>query len=729
MRFKAYLQLEHSDCGPTCLRMVARHYGRSIPRSCIRELCDCNRAGITLNEMVSAARKIGFLSEAVKIGMSDLERMPLPAVLLWKNTHFVVLHRHNPARGVYHIADPSCGNVRVSEEDFIKHWADTEGRGVAILFEPTDKFYTRHFAGKKTEGLAAMAMKTLHRERSRFAAVILLLLFASAADVVTPFLFQATVDDGIRNHDIPLVWILILCQFLIFLGNYISSASYELILTRLGLRTAMRMMDTYLRKLASLPIGFFDRKVNSDLMQKTDDQNSICSFLLEIPQTIFLTLLNITLFSALLIWFSPLIFAIFIVMTGLGIGWAAIFSRRRRELNYALSPRRAENRNHLYELIYGMTEIKANNALANRLSKWLETQKEINRLSYSSTIQNMIINGGNTFINRLKDIAVVGICATIVIQGEMTVGGMMTVSYITGRLSVPLAGLVSLWLRCQDASMSYERLEEIMEHEESAEGSLPVPPGDIVLRDVAFRYSGAASRNVLDGLSLTIPRGKTTAIVGPSGCGKTTLLKLLLKFYPPAEGTICVGDSSLEEISPEHWAAETGAVMQNGHLFAGSIAANIAIGEDEPDMERVRKAARIASLDSFISSLPMEYSTNIGTTGMSLSGGQTQRLLIARALYRNPSIVILDEATSSLDAGNEREIVSNLCSFCENRTLIIVAHRLSTVRNADLIHFMKEGRIIESGSHSELLAMQGHYHRLVSNQLETDAIPTATPLP
>lgn len=717
--FRAYQQLEHSDCGPTCIRMMARYYGRSVPPEYIRSLCDCSKSGISLAEMASTARKLGFFAEAVKIGMADTLRMPLPQILYWNQSHFVVLHKISRNGSLFHIADPSAGKVRLKADEFRRCYLNSEGKGIAVLMEPEEKFHTMEYPPRKSNGLIRMLRGIVSRRWRIFLATAALLLLVSAADVAMPFLFQRTVDDGIALRDIGLVWLLVCSQLCIFVGNYISGGAAQLLLTRLGLRTGIEMMDCYLRKLASRPMEFFDRKVNSDLIQKIDDQNRIRGFLIGMPHTILLTLLNILIFSGLMIWFSPAIFVFFMVMTGLSMGWSALFIRKRREIDYTLTPRQAENRNNVYELIYGMQEIKANNALHNRLAGWTRVQEKINRLSIRATFINLYINGGSTFLSRLKEIIITGLCAAMVIDESLTIGGMMTVSYLVGRLAAPLNTVLDSWLSYQDSSMSYERLEEILDSEDAVPGREPVPEtGDIILDNVTFKYPGANSPYVISGLDMRIQRGKTTAIVGASGCGKSTLLKLLLNFYSPAKGSVSVGGTDLRNIDPDDWLRRFGAVMQEGYIFAGTIAQNIAVGEEKPDLDRVKAAAGKALLDDFVSNLPMGYSTKIGVTGMNLSGGQKQRLFIARAIYRDPEILILDEATSSLDASNERHIVDNLRELAAGRTIIIVAHRLSTVRSADHIYFMRDGQISEHGAHDELTRKRGGYWNLVRDQLE-----------
>lgn len=722
-RIKAYQQLEHSDCGITCIRIVARYYGKTVPLKMLRELCDAGRMGISLRDIMACTRKLGFHSEAVKIHLADVEQMPLPAVLYWEQRHYVVLYRMSRDRQTFYIADPARGKVRLRREEFMRHWQAHDGSGLAIVMDPTPAFYEKSYP-KDTRcgtGLWQMLKAVVNGNRPAFAGVMLLAGLGMVADVATPVLFQRTVDDGISGKDIALVWMLVLGQFAVFLGNYVSGSLADLLLTRLGLRMGMRMMGDYLRKLISLPVSFFDRKVSADLIQKLDDQNRIKNFLLNMPETIFFTTVNLVVFSALLIYYSRVVFAIFLMATVLSFAWTRLHLRRRKAIDYSYFSYSAENRNNVYELVNGMQEIKVNNAQQARVAVWGKVQHKINRLSMRSAYLNLSIESGNQFLSRMKDIAMTGVCATMVIKGGMTMGEMMTIGYIAGRLSGAFSNIVAMPGTLQDASMSYERLDEVLgAPAEPARTAVDDGTGreDISLEGVSFKYPGSYSPYVIDDFSAVIEHGKTTAVVGASGCGKTTLIKLLLGFYAPQKGRIQVGGTRLADADADSWLRQCGVVMQNGYIFSGTILQNIAVAEQEPCLEKAREAARVACIDDFFASLPMGYHTKLGVAGLELSGGQRQRLFIARAVYKNPAVLFLDEATSSLDAGNEASIVANLARYNAGRTVVVAAHRLSTVRHADKIVFMEHGRIAEQGTHDELVARKGAYYKLVKEQLK-----------
>jgi ATP-binding cassette subfamily B protein len=685
-------------------------------------MCDMSKIGISIQDILDCTKRLGMFSKAVNITIEDIQNMPLPGILFWNQNHFVVLYKIDRKHRKYYVADPAQGKIVFSEENFKRYWLGDNNRGIVILVAPDKGFSDIKFE-KDThrKGIINMMKETVFTHRCPFAMVIIFTIVALCAEIALPLLFQQTVDRGIASKDIGLVWMFVLGQLLVFVGSYVSNIVVELIVTHLGLNMSIRMMRKYLTKLINLPLSFFDRKQSSDLIQKAEDQNRLKEFLLNTPTSAFFTFLTLMIFSGLMIYYNYKILLLFIGVTILSMGWSVLFMHKRKQIDYTYFSYASENRNNFYELVNGMPEIKTNSAQNIRVGIWNETQEKINKLTIKSTNLRIIMNGGVTFMTRIRDIAITGICATLVIKGTFTFGVMLTINYIVGRLSAPFSTLIASFSSVQDASMSYERLDEILNNEESIVADTEIgAEKDIELRNLSFKYAGSKSPMVLKNLNATIAYGKTTALVGASGCGKTTLIKLLMGFYDPYEGDIVVGDKSLRDINKDNWIGRCGVVMQNGYVFSDSVSANIALCDKKPDILRVKEAACLAQINSFIERMPMQYSTRIGATGVELSGGQKQRLLIARALYKNPEILMLDEATSSLDANNERLITENIQRMRKGKTMVVAAHRLSTVKNADKILYMEDGEIVEQGTHDELLALKGKYFQLVKNQLELD---------
>lgn len=721
-RLKPYLQLEYSDCGMACIRMICSYYGWKVPVGYLRDLIDYNRLGMSISELKRVMVELGFDCEVIKVRMRDIGRMPKPAILFWKQRHFVVLEEYLPKKDKYRIVDPAEGRLTVSAEDFEANYLGENEFGIVLLMEPTDTFYAnRKLQGedRTNRGLLRLITRATKDHRRTLGYVLLFTLLAVVADVTLPFVFQRTIDEGIAQKDISLIWLLVFGQLFVFLGNYVSNAIIDILLSKLGLKFGIQILNEYLSKLVRLPISFFSTKVSSDLIQKAEDHHRIKGFLLTLPDSIILTSLNLVVFATLLIVFSPLIFLIFITFTSASLLWTVFFLRFRKELDYSLVSKTAENRNNLYELIEGIEEIKSNNAHHSRVRIWYELQDSINRLTLKSTFYRLYQSGGNTLLVRIRDIVIMGLSACMVVNGAMSIGIMMTISYIVGRLSVPFSSLLGSINNIQDATISYSRIEEI--HNTAADAirgeELPFALAPIAFEEVSFKYPGANCPQVLTDVSFTIRPNHTTAIVGESGCGKSTLIKLLLRFYRPSAGRIVIGGTDTECIADTSWAANVAAVLQNGKLFSGSILANISLSDETPDRDKAMSAARAACIDGFINSLPMGLNTRIGKTGLDLSGGQTQRILIARAIYKNPEVLILDEATSSLDAVTEARIMDNIYTIFKGKTLIVAAHRLSTIRNADNIVVFDGGRITEQGTHQELLARDGVYCQLVRNQM------------
>lgn len=539
-----------------------------------------------------------------------------------------------------------------------------------------------------------------------------------AADFALPLLLKKTIDDGIGLHDINLIVVLLLGQLAITIGELVASSGMNLLLTKTGLGIHLEMVNSFLERLAKFPLSFFDKKVSSDFIQKISDQYRIKDFLITFPNSTLTMMLSMIVFSILLFHYSAVIFFLFIIMSVLEIVWSTLFLNKRKTIDYAYFTNSSENRNHMYELTNGMADLKVNNAESCRIKKWKETQTIINKLSMKSSWVNIIQEGGQTIIARTKDLLVTGIGAIMVIKGDLTMGTLMTLSYITGRLSQPFTIIGDSINTLQEAILSYQRIEDVIHDDTETRGTQKFSKASIVFDNVSFKYAGASSPFVIKNFSLTVKKGSVIALVGESGCGKSTLIKLMLGFYIPQKGCLFLGNYNVRDVDHQDWLKHCGVVMQETKIFSGTIIENISFSEEQPNIDKVLAVLKTVGLSSFIETLPMGIHTKIGVSGIEMSGGQKQRLMIARALYKNPDILFLDEATSSLDANNERLIVTNIGNLGKDKTIIIAAHRLSTVQNADKIVFVKHGEISEMGTHNELISLKGDYWKLVKNQLQ-----------
>lgn len=718
--FKCYRQIEHSDCGLTCVRMLAKSYGLTVPLSHLKKVTDINRLGMSIRDITKCLSEIRMESAAIKIGLDIVDRMPLPAILYWQQRHFVVLYKLNSHRQKYYVADPAQGKVQFSREEFSKYWIPAgQDKGLAILSEPADNFNNQKFEKENIfKEFSIYLLNFFKGHRFNFILALFVTLIIMAGDFAVPLLLRKTIDDGIGLRNLGLISSLLLCQLAIFSGSLIASNFIEWIMSKTGLCIHVSMMNSFLERLSRFPLSFFDRKVSSDFVQKISDQSKIKDFLLSFPNGIVITLLTAIIYSVLLCHFSKIIFIVFIFLSILEICWASLFFNRRKSLNFAEFTKSSENYNHAYELTNGMADLKVNNAEGVRIEKWKETQDGINDIVLKSAKLNMILNGGQSFISRGKELLVTGIGAAMVISGDLTIGTLMTLGYITGRLSQPFTTIGSSLYSLQNAILSYQRVADVINDEFEVRGSAKFTEPTISLRNVDFKYAGSSSPLVIKNVCLDIGRGETVALVGESGCGKSTLIKLMLGFYLPLRGKIILSGVEVQDLDNSDWLHHCGVVMQETRIFTGSILENISMIEATPDIKKVEELLEVVGLRSFVESLPMKLHTRIGVSGIEMSGGQKQRLMIARALYKEPDILFLDEATSSLDANNERSIVEKINEFSHDKTIIIAAHRLSTVKNADKIVYIKNGEICEMGTHSELVEQQGDYMRLVQNQLQ-----------
>lgn len=723
--FPFYKQLDASDCGAACLRMVARYHGRHYSLEYLRELSYLDREGASLMGIADAAEKIGLRTLGVKTNFERLQNeLPLPCIAHWKQNHFIVVYRI--AGGKVYVADPAVGKVQLTEQEFMNDWFSgvyqTEPQGILLLLEPTPEFYEREGESDDRAGLNVL-WQYIRPYKALVWQLILGLLLGSILQLAFPFLMQALVDKGVQLRDYNFVYLVLIAQGMLFFSQMAVEFIRGWILLHIGTRVNVNLVSDFLIKLMRLPMSFFDAKMTGDLLQRIYDNERVERFLTSSSLVTLFSVFSLGVFSLVLLFYSATIFAVFFLAAALYFGWVFLFMQRRRALDYRRFEQMAENQSALIQLVNGMQEIKLHNAERQKRWGWERIQAKLFRINVDYLATDQMQRAGAAFINEGKNILISFIAAKAVMDGHMTLGMMLAVQYIIGHANAPLESLVQFLLAAQEAKISLERMNEIHEKpDERPKDAIRVSTlpdnGDLWAENVSFRYGGPHDPLVLRNISLIIPQGKITAIVGSSGSGKTTLIKLLLNFYTPTEGIIRLGDINLNHIEPALWRSQCGAVMQDGFLFSDTIARNIALGFDTIDQRQLIYAAKVANIHTFIEALPLSYNTRIGPDGVGLSQGQRQRILIARAVYKNPRYFFFDEATNALDAYNERLIMQNLRQVFENRTVVIVAHRLSTVRHADNIVVLDKGEIAEQGTHDELTLRRGLYYHLIKNQLE-----------
>jgi ATP-binding cassette subfamily B protein len=725
MAFPFYKQFDSMDCGPACLRMIAKYYGKSYSIETLRELCFIDREGVSLAGLSNAAETIHLKTQAVLISFEQLlQEVPLPCIVHWQQNHFVVVYKTNKEK--IFIADPAVGLIDLSHQDFTNGWVSTVSKntpeGVCFMLEPTVEFDLA-----EDEAIDKQSWNFLFRYLKNYKGLLLQLMIGlfvgSILQVIFPFLTQAVVDQGIQLQNLQFVYIVLIAQLVLFFSQMTVEMVRSWILLHISSRVNISLISDFLIKLMKLPISFFDTKVIGDLMQRIQDHYRIERFLTASTIGILFSFVNLFIFGIILLLYDKMIFAIFSLGSILYAAWILFFMNKRKNLDYKQFDQAAANQTKLIQLIQGMQEIKLTNSENIKRWEWERIQAKVFKLNVKSLQLSQVQELGGSFVNQFKNIFISFYTAKLVIQGELTLGMMMSVQYIIGQLSAPINQLLNFAQLMQDAKISIDRLGEIhnKQNEENIEDQklkeLPAQK-NLTLKQVSFQYGGPDSHAVLKNINLVIPEGKVTAIVGTSGSGKTTLLKLLMKFYEPTAGEIALGDASFKNISIKKWRASISGVMQDSFLFSDSIANNITIGDERPNKQKLLEAVKKANIQSFIESLPLGYNTKIGAEGNGLSQGQKQRIFLARAIYKEPEFLFLDEATNSLDANNEQEIMRNLKDFFVGRTVIIVAHRLSTVKDADNIVVLEKGEMIEQGAHHELVNQKGAYYTLIKNQLE-----------
>jgi len=731
MKFPVYQQLDAMDCGPTCLRMVAKYYGHNISLDYLRNKSQFGKEGVSLLGLADAADSLGLKSIGAKLTFEQLiNDAPLPAILHWDQYHFVVLTPQSNKHKLV-IADPARGIIILTKEEFLQHWISTTedgiGKGTALLVENTPFFKEQDFAEidetvKRKIGWSYLFSYFTDNKGALFQ-ILLGLLIGSIIQLIFPYLTQSIVDTGINTQNLNFIQIVLAAQMMLLFSQTIVEFIRSRILLHISIRINISLLSGFWSKLLKLPMQFFDSKHPGDIIQRIGDHHRIESFLTGTALNTLFSIANLIIFSFVLFQYNTSVFLIFAVGSVLYLGWIQFFLKYRRRLDYKRFAIAAKENNATMQLVYGMQEIKLNNAENTFRWAWEGLQAGLFKLNFKSLSLSQYQQIGAFFINQGKNIFITFLVAQLVIEGKLTLGAMLAVQYILGQLNSPVEQLVGFTQQAQDAKISLERLNDIhsLEDEEPVEKQfnhhLPAEHS-IVLKNLSFTYPGAGNEPVLRNINLTIPQGKVTAIVGMSGSGKTTLVKLLLRFYESYKGDIYLGNANFRTISPKFWRSISGSVMQDSFIFNDNIRKNITVSDERIDNERLIHACETSNILSFVESLPLGFYTRLGSEGNGISGGQKQRIAIARAVYKDPQFIFFDEATNSLDANNEKVILENLQAFFKEKTVVVVAHRLSTVKNADKILVMDNGAIIEEGTHAELISMKGKYYELVKNQLE-----------
>jgi ATP-binding cassette subfamily B protein len=722
-KFPFYKQYDQMDCGPSCLRMIAKHHGKSLSLEYLRQQSYIDRQGVSLHGISYAAENIGLRTKSYRLSFNDLLASNLPCIAHWNQNHFVVVYKVTKTK--VWVADPAIGLISYAVEEFKKHWVSTvkgeTEQGVVMELEPTPAFFNQNEHEKKS-GFKFL-FNYLIQYKSLLFQLIIGMLAGSIIQLIFPFLTQSIVDVGINNQDISFIYLILLGQLLLFAGQTSVEIIRSWILLHIGTRINISLISDFLMKLLRLPLGFFDTKMVGDILQRINDHSRVEHFLTASSLSALFSIFNILVFGIVLFMYNKLIFGVFFLFAILYFIWVLFFLKRRAFIDHQRFKELSENRSHLIQLISGVQDIKLNNSESQMRWSWEHIQARLFKVNIKALSLEQYQGIGAQVINQLKNILIIFLAAKAVIDGDMTLGMMMAVQFIVGQLNTPIDQLIGFVRDAQDAKISLERISEIHENdneENTQEANIEIinEQADIVIKDLNFRYGSPKMPLVLSNINVNIPYGKTTAIVGTSGSGKTSLLKLLLKFYQAESGEIYLDKANIRHIRNATWRSRVGVVMQDGFIFSDTIAKNIAIGEDKIDKERLLKAVDIANIKNHIESLPLGYNTKIGAEGMGMSAGQKQRILIARAIYKDPDYLFLDEATNALDANNEKAIVENLNHYLKGKTVIVVAHRLSTVKNADQIIVLDKGEIIERGTHAELSNLRGAYYDLVKNQLE-----------
>ena len=726
-----FRQLDAMDCGPASLKMIAGYYGKEYSIQTLRDYCYITREGVSMQGISEAAERIGFRTLGVRLTFDQLKNdVPLPCILHWNQQHFVVCYKVKQRRrgkDKVYIADPASGKVVYQKDEFLKCWAsDQKGQspqGLALLLEPGPDFFSRTDESRKPHRRIQFFMRYFRSYVRQLFFLLLCLLAGSAIQMAFPLLTQVIVDKGIGAHNLSLITLVLIAQLVLTFAQMTTDFINGWLTLRMNTKVGIAMISDFLAKLMKLPLRYFDTKNTGDIMQRINDHDRIKQLLTGSSLNIIFSVFNFIVFSVILAYYHLFILCLFLVGNILYVLWVCFFMRYRRELDIRRFYQSAAEQQNIIQLVQGMQDIKLTGCERQKRWEWQRIQRMLYKINIRSLQLGQWQQLGQLFFSQTTNVIITFIAAKAVVDGQLTLGMMMSLTYIIGQVTTPVRNLIGFARELQDAAISMDRLDEIHQRpdeeavDDNRQAILP-DNHDITLDHVWFSYSGARRNYALQDISLTIPAQKVTALVGASGSGKTTLIKLMLGFYEPLEGHIEIGGVDLGKLSPRTWRNSVGTVMQDGFIFSDTISHNIALGDDVIDEQRLQHAIHVAHINDYIDSLPLRLRTKIGADGNGLSQGQRQRILIARAVYRSPKFIFLDEATNALDANNEKIIMENLREFYRGRTVIIAAHRLSTVKDADNIVVLDHGCVVEQGNHQELVKQHGTYYTLIKNQLE-----------
>ena len=727
-KFPFFKQLESVDCGPTCLRMIAKYYGKKVDIHSSRDLCHINKSAVNFADLIDASNKLELETVPVKLTIDQLlYEAPSPCLLHWKDNHYVI-YLGVIKKGTIIIADPGFGKLKLSKEDFLKFWKrDVNEKGVALLLEPNENFSTEEIKVEEDFKKVEYFMKYLKPFKKKFILLLLLLLVIAGISVFYPLINEKLVDDGISNNNIQFVVYLLIAQLILYTSTNVLEFIQGWIFLNVNTKLSINLISDFLKKLITMPLSFFDSKLTTDIMLRVDDHNRIEEFFSNHSLQFLISIIVFLIYSVLLLNYSWPVFIFFIIVSIISVLWVYQFQGQRKYIDYKRFEIETENKNILYEIVNGISDLKINNATNYKTEQWQKTETDLFKLNKSNMLLELKQSIGINYLSQLKNTLIIGYVAYLVINQQLTFGALLSISFIIGQLTLPIESFILYLYSYQDASISIDRLSDVyrkkdeeqlfLEHKENNREQISYNNNSIQFSNAKYSYLGPNSPSLFENLNIDFPLNQVTAIVGTSGSGKTTIIKLLLKYYQLLEGEIRYKGKNIDLIKPEKWRDLISVVFQEGYVFSDSVKGNITLGS-EFDEERFKKAIYLSNSHEFIDKLPQKELTKIGENGLGLSKGQVQRILIARAMYKDPEIIILDEATSALDAENERIIHDNLQEFFKNRTVIIIAHRLSTVKNADKIIVLKNGRVIEEGSHKGLVGEKGSYYHLVKNQLE-----------